>query len=230
LEGVAVALSVKDGFCVDVIVFVIGTVLLTLKELVLVVEAVDVLLGTEDFVGVGLVFIVIVGGIDSVDVLVCNVVLENVGVDDDVFDGNEDELMVDDAVVVFELVMEPVDVFVCIVVKVFLEVIVYVDDEDCVFDPGRLLEIEGDDDLVLDWGGVFVNDGLADWVLLDIVVELSVCELRLVGVDLEDELAVLLSCPEFDDRGLELEVFDIVGVFVVVMLLVCVFVLVDDFV
>ena len=65
-----------------------------------------------------------------------------------------------------------------------------------------------------------MNDGLADGVLLGIVVEVTVCELRLVCVDLEDELAVLLSCPEIVDWGLELEVFDIVGVFVVVMLLV----------
>ena len=48
----------------------------------------------------------------------------NVGLDDVVFDGNEDELMVDDAVVVFELVMDPVVVLVCIEVKEFLEVIV----------------------------------------------------------------------------------------------------------
>ena len=53
--------------------------------------------------------------------------------------------------------------------------------------------------MVLDWGGDFVNDGLADGVLLGIVVEVTVCELRLVCVDLEDELAVLLSCPEIVD-------------------------------
>ena len=70
MEGVAVDVTVKEGFCVDVIVFVIGTVLLTLKELVFVVEAVDVLLGTGDFVWLGLVFIVIVDGTDKVDVFV----------------------------------------------------------------------------------------------------------------------------------------------------------------
>jgi len=120
IVGLLVVVNVNNGVCV--IVIVIGGVKVILKEFVIVFDTLDVLVGNGDLVLVNVFFIENVGRILNVDVFVSAIVLLSVGLVVVVLDDCTERVPVVEAVDVFELLDEDVEVFVCNTVSEFLEV------------------------------------------------------------------------------------------------------------
>ena len=122
--GLLVIVNVNNGVCV--IVIVIGGVKVVFKEFVIVFDTLDVLVRNGVLVLVNVFFIENVGGILNVDVFVSAIVLLSVGLVVVVLDDCTERVPVVEAVDVFELLDEDVEVFVCNTVSEFLEVKLYV--------------------------------------------------------------------------------------------------------